>query len=277
MRRLLALGLVTAPLVTGTIVMWLGGAPAARWGGHLAAGAIGLCVYAAIAWAPRWLDQVLPAAAVAGVVAIACTLLAPGLHDVHRWLVASGLRLHASQLVAPGLTVFMATNLRRSPGLAAGLLLAIQGLHLVQPDAGQATAVAAGSLVVFLGDPSSKLSRACAAASVAVAIATWTRFDPLAPAPFVEDVVQRAFAISKPLGCVGVIALAAAALAPLTLAHNQAAPEFALARRGLTVYFATAAAVSAFGEFPVPLLGFGASSVLGAFLGLAVLRRAAVS
>lgn len=111
MRRLLALGLVTAPLVTGTIVMWLGGAPAARWGGHLAAGAIGLCIYAAVARAP----------------------------------------------------------------------------------------------------------------------------------------------------------------------HNQAAPEFALARRGLTVYFATAAVVSAFGQFPVPLLGFGASSVLGAFLGLAVLRRAAVS
>jgi len=85
------------------------------------------------------------------------------------------------------------------------------------------------------------------------------------------------FAIAWPLGCLGVFALAAAALAPMTLGHEATAADTTRAQRGLTVYFAAAAVVTAFGEFPVPLLGFGASSVLGAFVGLATLRRAAVS
>lgn len=274
-RSLLALGCLVAPIATGALVMGLGGAPSARWTGQLVAGAAGLCIYAATVRAPRRSHALFAAAALAGLIAIACTLIAPGLHGIHRWLVISGVRLHASQLVMPGLMVFAASNLRRAP--APVVLLASQGLHLLQPDAGQATAVAAGSLLLFLGGPASKLSRAAAAASVAMAIATWVRFDPLTASPFVEDIVQRAFAINWSLGCLGLITLAAGALAPMMLASRTAAAETTVAARGLAVYLATAALVSAFGQFPVPLLGFGASSVVGAFVGLAALRRAAVS
>ena len=42
----------------------------------------------------------------------------------------------------------------------------------------------------------------------------------------------------------------------------------------LTAYFVALAVVPCVGEFPVPLLGFGASPVIGAFVGLATLERA---
>lgn len=44
---------------------------------------------------------------------------------------------------------------------------------------------------------------------------------------------------------------------------------------GLAAYFAGSLVAPCFGEFPVPLLGFGSSPLVGAFLGLAALRRVA--
>ena len=41
----------------------------------------------------------------------------------------------------------------------------------------------------------------------------------------------------------------------------------------LVGYFTGALVAARIGEFPVPLLGFGASPTVGAFLGLAALRR----
>lgn len=181
---------------------------------------------------------------------------------------------NASQLVMPGLLVFAATNRHGAPTLVRGLLLATQGIHLLQPDAGQASSVAAASLVLFLSGSGNRVSQACAAASLAAPIATWMRFDPLQPAPFVEDIVSRAFAVDWWLGCLGLVSIAAAALAPMASAHPAMAPTSTLATRVLTAYFVTAALVVVFGQFPVPLFGFGASSILGAFFGLAALRRA---
>jgi hypothetical protein len=271
---LLALGLLGAAGATGAWVMWLAGASLVRWAGHLAACVVGLVVYAAVIRSPRFSLKVPVAAAVIGTIVIAFTLAAPGLQGVHRWLIVLGVRLHASQLVMPGLLVFAATNVRSSPALVQGLLLATQGIHLLQPDAGQASSVAAAALVLFLSGPSNRMSQACAAASLAAATATWMRFDPLQPAPFVEDIVPRAFAVSWWLGCLGLTSITAAALAPMTLAHQAITPAATLATRALTVYFVVAALVTVFGRFPVPLFGFGASSVLGAFFGLAALRRA---
>lgn len=92
---LLALGLLGAPVVIGASVMWLGGASLGRWAGHLAAGAVGLLVYAAAIRAPWFSFKALSVAAVAGALVLAWTLASPGLQGVHRWLLVLGVRLNA--------------------------------------------------------------------------------------------------------------------------------------------------------------------------------------
>ena len=52
---------------------------------------------------------------------------------------------------------------------------------------------------------------------------------------------------------------------------HTADPTVNEGRTGLALYLAGTMVVPCFGEFPVPLLGFGPSPVVGAFLGLAVL------
>ena len=269
---LLASILLGAPVAVGALVMWLAGAPPARWAGHVAAGAVGISVYVAVTRAPRSSRSMSLAAIVAGVITIACSLCSPGLQGVHRWLDIWGVRLHASQFVMPALLVCAATRFRDSPARPQGLLLAIQGIHFLQPDAGQATSVAAASLALTVGGPSTWGSRACAAASVVIAIATWLRPDPLPAVPFVEDIVGRAFAVNRWLGCFGLAFLATATIAPIVSVRQARDPATVRAGRALSAYFVAAVLATSLGQFPVPLFGFGASSVLGAFLGLAVLR-----
>ena len=269
-----ALGLLVAPVVAGALVMRLGGAPSGMWAAHLATGAVGMLLYAATTRAPRLSLGAASFLAVTGAFALAVTLAAPGLQGVHRWLELPGLRLNASQLVMPALLVFAATNLRGAPTLAQVQLLVVQGIHLLQPDAGQATAVAVAALVLLRSGPRTRASRASAAVLLAAAVATWMRADPLQPVPFVEDITSRALALHWTLGCLGLAAIAGAALAPIVSVPQGATSDATLAGRVVTTYFATAAVVVAFGAFPVPLLGFGASSIVGASLALAAVRRA---
>src|SRR5262249_49798550 len=90
-------------------------------------------------------------------------------------------------------------------------------------------------------------------------------------APFVEDIVGRAFQMSPFVGVLALCSFVPACLGAYGL--GRAAPSDSsatvAARGALTVYFVAAALVPLVGEFPVPLLGFGASSIVGAFLGLA--------
>ncbi len=250
-----------------------GGAPLARWAGHLGAGVLGLLLYFAVVRAPRPSYKRMLAAAFGAVALLGSALCAAGLQGVHRWIFISGVRLHPSQLMMPALLVLLTSQLRRSPALISMLLVAVQVLHFLQPDAGQASAVAVACLVVCLVRRTGVVSRLCLAVSLLTAAATWTRSDPLAPAPFVEDIVTRAFSNTWWFGCVSLLSLAAASLAPMIFVGRISGAATGGAGLVLSVYLAAAMLVTAFGPFPVPLLGFGASSVLGAFLGLAALHQ----
>lgn len=274
--------LLLVPVTVGFAVMLAGGAPLARWGVHLAAALLGWFAYLIVQQLPgdaawmgsRWLPVV-------GVGLVGSTLLAADIDGVNRWHLVGPLRLHCSALLTPLLIVVAAGAVRARPIAAAVMLTACQLVHLAQPDAGQATALgAAGAWVLLRGTPS-PVARSLGIASAAASAMVWLRPDPLPPAPFVEDIVAVAFRVTPLVGVLSLLSLLPLALAPLTIAPAQPAdPTVNKARTGLALYLAGTIVVPFFGEFPVPLLGFGPSPVVGAFLGLAALeilaRRAPV-
>lgn len=299
-----AAGVWIAPLVplgAGAAVMIAAGAPAGRSGVHLVAGALGVLVWFAVrALAPRFPGGVgarLTAALALVVVAtMTATLGSDGIEGVRRWLRVGPLLLHPSALFCPVLLALATRWIRMYPVPTLLVLLAAQAIHVAQPDAGQATAFGAATAVLVLGrlSPSGVGPGAAVIALLAASIgASWIRSDPLAPAPFVEDIVGRAFELGA---LPGVLALGS--LLPLFIAPFLARPAEAGASEGgvgltraagwvaplrrmvlsdglvLAVYLVGSALVVLAGEFPVPVLGFGASPVLGAFLGLAALRGA---
>ncbi len=251
------------------------GAPPARSGLHAVVALAALLAYLALRSASfrgAW-----PALAVLAVLAavatlVAGTLLTPGIDGVRRWYELGPVRLHPSALLAPGLLVAAARHLRGRPGAVHAVLLAVQLVHVLQPDAGQATAFGLGALVLAAATPLPVRWRLPALGHAALAAAAWLRPDPLPPAPFVEDIVARAWDLGAAAGVAALLSLGLLAIAPF-LPPRPPGRAPAVAAGALAVYLAASVAVVAFGEFPVPLLGFGPSPLLGAYLALALLHR----
>ncbi|MEZ4298821.1 MAG: hypothetical protein R3B70_27975 [Polyangiaceae bacterium] len=275
------------PLAIGMLVMLQGGAPPARWAVQLGAGALGAILFLASGMqtqrSPRETSAPVLAIGVAAILAsMMATLTGDGLSGVHRWIALGPILLHPSALFSPLLLAVASRQIIRRPPATLVVLAATQALHLAQPDAGQATSFGVAVAVLILGTRAlaSPLSRGFALALTAASIAVaWLRPDPLAPAPFVEDILARAAAQSPAIGGLAAYSLFFLVITP-QLAPATSLGAHAGARRGpgvapgamaLTAYLACSVLVVLAGQFPVPVLGFGASPVLGVYLGLAAL------
>ncbi|MFO0614242.1 MAG: hypothetical protein U0414_16755 [Polyangiaceae bacterium] len=263
------------PIAVGASVMGASGAPPSRSLVQLASGVAGALLAVAIARIPKLPARAGALLAVAGALAIAAPLVfGADIEGVRRWVELGAYRVHPSMLLTPALLVFAASTMARRPWAAHALLLSLQTAHVISPDAGQVTAagLAAITLSVVVDPRRNAWVTPVYAATIAFG---WLRPDPLGGAPFVEDIFTRAFALSPIVGAIAVAAMGASALCPLLSLrggeHSTAGRAMAAA---LAAYFVALAIVPCVGEFPVPLLGFGASPVIGAFLGVASLERA---
>lgn len=179
---------------------------------------------------------------------------------VHRWVFLGPLRLHVSQLVLP--IVIWALGAMRSRTAKLSAVAIVSLLHVLQPDAGQATAFALAACVVFATTDETLAFRAIGVAvAVAAAVVAWLRPDALEAVPHVERIVHLAFATSAALGVAAVLSLG---LLVAPFASLRGAP--------FAAYLVATVAVTEVGFFPVPVLGAGASPVLGWFACLALLR-----
>lgn len=249
------------------------GAPPPQLALQVAALAVGAILAAALpALSQDRLLALAPWAAAIGLALLGATLLGEGLQGIHRWIGLGPIRLHASSLASPVILLGAAALLSRDRAAPAGAILAAaQLLHLLQPDAGQATALAAGAVAALLRCKSSPLLRALLALALAAAAAvTWTRADPLVAVPIVEGIVRLAGDLGRPFQALAVAALAAIPLALAITARRAPADDaFARARSaGLAAYVTALVLVPIVGNFPVPVLGFGVSPILGVAIAL---------
>lgn len=205
----------------------------------------------------RWLP-------VAAFLAIAATLSGAGLEGVHRWLSIGAFQLNASAACLPWILGGLASQSPRDRAFGLFLLFAVQLVHLAQPDAAQATALAVG-MVPVLTDERLAHGRAAlivGAASLIVVACTWMRADPLAAVDHVERILVLAFSLSM-ASAVAALAAMAALFAPMVLALRT---RIAMARRlglAFALYLGTLVGMTFLGNFPVPMMGAGAGPVLG--------------
>ncbi len=198
---------------------------------------------------------------------VLATLFAPGLEGVHRWLPLGPLRLHASSAFVPWAFVGLLSSSSKTLRRTWVLLATIQAIHVLQPDAGQASALAAGAAPLLLSsrrkNPGAVL---VALVLVSLAAVTWLRRDPLPPVDHVERILFLAFA-KGPSGVAMVVFGASVLLVPFVLRTSSRDVGAAL-----VLYLAAAFVVTFFGNFPVPVFGAGAGPVLGWYALLSVYR-----
>ena len=182
-----------------------------------------------------------------------------------RWLSAGPLRLYLAPMVLPSL-------LLTSSGGWACVTLVIASLALLgQPDAAQASALAVASAVFVLTPAGGRLAPAVVTTVLmGLALVTWQRPDPLAGVPHVEGVLRLAIQSGRFAG----LAAVAAALLPtvvLALVSWQRRDGRWLA---VGCYYAALVALAPLELTPVPILGFGASPIIG-YVAVAVSARRA--
>lgn len=208
-----------------------------------------------------------PAACVLGGLLLV-TLLMPDVDGVRRWIDAGPLSINVSMLVAPLLLVVLAHLLARGYTLAAmGLAAGVQVIHLLQPDAAQGAAFAVGAALLLLLSVRrpSALELGSAAGLLALAIATFTREDPLEPIPEVEGIVGLARDAALPLGVLAVLTcvlLAAPFARAASLSRRSHDRLVRAGQAGLCAYVVVQLLAPIALHVPVPVMGYGATTVL---------------
>ncbi|HET7230031.1 MAG TPA: hypothetical protein VFJ16_08525 [Longimicrobium sp.] len=259
-------------LAVGVLVMRASDVPAMAWGQNLAAWVIGilLCLVLARPRSSRRGEAGLLAAAVVALGFLAATFLDAGVQDVHRWVKLGPVRLHAGALVLP-LVLATLAGLERAGRrhLATLLSIATALLLALQPDAAQATAFAAGAVVLLL--PRNRVESYAwirLVPLVVLAALSWLRRDPLAPVPHVEGIVGLAMAMGAGWGAAAVASLL---LLPVPFFAARKASD---GRPGLAIgtYVVVTILAVALGHFPVPVLGQGASPIIGYLAAIGLLR-----
>jgi hypothetical protein len=191
-------------------------------------------------------------------------LTGPSLDGVARWIPAGPVTLHAGLLAVPALALLAANDRAYGPAL----LLAAGAVGLLQPDAASVLAVAGAAVAIALTARDRRFGLVAVVATVAAVIAF--RRPDLPAQPFVEHVIADA-AGEAVIAAIGLsFALLVSALLVGLFTHRDRSVRAALAATLLGF-----AGASLIGSYPTPLVGYGASAILGFALALGLRRKPA--
>lgn len=255
-------------IMLGIFTAFWNGIPITSFATNVAALFVGMIVVLFLA--PRWraaLDRnILPVSILAFTI-IASTMFFPGISGVHRWIQVGGLALNASAIFLP-LLIYAIQKCRSVQAIL--LITSVLLVLLWQPDAGQASAFGCAAMIIFLLNKQLRLlTRIIVTLLIIMGVMiTWCRQDPLPAVPQVEEILILAV---KSGYIFAVVALAVVIILMLPLIYvllqqwiiNKKPDALTLAFLG---YLTTSFLVTYLGNFPVPVIGAGASSVLGWFL-----------
>jgi hypothetical protein len=246
--------------------MYAAGAPSYYILVNIAALGVGSLAAWLIGRAPAHNPQVAGIFTVAvAMVLLGTALLGPRVHGASRWIQIAGISLQPSLMLLPLVVVLFA----RTPGPLSSVGLLLTGMALaLQPDRAMAGTLTMALAVLRFYRTNARITLSLAAASVALAV-TLLRPDDVPPAPFVEHVVQSAFAFHTLAGLAIVAALVTMLLPAIvgTMTQTEGSAEFA-------VFSATWLGVIAFalvGNYPTPMVGYGSSGIVGYCLSAALL------
>lgn len=263
---------VCAPLpalIIGIVAMRQLGVTTQAWSTNIAATVLGLLIWAAGRRLPPLTRRgTLACLTAVSLAAILLPFASEGELGVYRWVSVMGLRLHASAIVAP--LIILCVAAAASHRISSALAISVAGATILasQPDAAQTTSSAAACAVVLVraGSKSPRRILLGVALLLAASIVSVIRPDPLAPVAYVEeifDVVRSTGPGSAGMATVALLLLPA----PFFAAWHRNRRSTTLA---LGVYVAMTVVAPAWGTFPVPVMGYGASPILGYFIALTV-------
>lgn len=184
-----------------------------------------------------------------------------------RWINLGGFRLYVAALVLPTAIFLIAHSMESSNANAPMrwpplILVSVSLVIALQPDAPQLTAFAAASGFLLWRAHMPRLLKGMIFLFVAACVGyAWLQPDPLKPVSYVEGVLELAQSAGV-LAFIG--ALVAVACVPVSLAWRGVGTH-SKALIAVAIYYVVIDVMATLQLTPMPLLGFGASPILGYF------------
>lgn len=266
--RLFTAGLAAASLAVSLAAIGVASAPrnALIVQGLAALLAVGVALLVGRFWRrANWRLWVLTAAC--GLALVLTLMNGVSLEGAKRWVALGPLQLHTASIVLPFAAFAYAKGFgdRRVAPIAALIALLLLYQHDAASSLAFALALAAATLVER---PRQLTPWACVAIAALLAYGAWVEPDTLPAVPYVEGLLHQTFAASPVLGALAGLLMICLPSPFLLVARTR--PERRAEALALAALWAGWIAGNLFGNYPAPVLGYGAAPILawGLSLGL---------
>jgi len=194
------------------------------------------------------------------------TLISPGINGVHRWVSIGIVKFNVSFIVLPMMIIELwKISQLKGLGLTVVLTLAISILLAIQPDASQLTGFAIPMMVMLCSRLDKHHLRTFIVGILTILIIiSWVFLDDLPAVAYVEKIVSLLANMGLMWFIVGVISLALLPM-PFILFPPK---NFKLPSICVGLYFMIILLSTLFGNFPIPLMGYGISPIIGYYISI---------
>lgn len=194
------------------------------------------------------------------------TLISPGMNGVHRWISLGIINFNVSMIVLP-ITIIGLWKMSQIKDLRLTVVItiAISIILAIQPDASQLTGFAIPMMFVLFSNTDKKRLRIFIAGILSVLIIlSWVFLDNLPPVDYVEGIASLLANMGLIWLVIGVISLGILPM-PFILFPPK---NFKLPSICVGFYFTIILVSTLFGNFPVPLMGYGISPIIGYYIAI---------
>ena len=255
-------------IIIGALAMYLNNVPALIWSQNL----LCLCIAGLISFfvlsrehqnkTRNSLGLTIPTT----IILILLTFIDSGLGGVHRWVSIGPVRLYIASIVLPVLFIELWRILQtKNWWIPTAITLGVSVMLAIQPDASQITAFIIPMFIMLLWKTKNNIFRYGALALLPLLIIiSWVFLDSLPPVAYVEKIVNMVAGMGVFWLVLGIVSLIILPL-PFILSPPR---NFRLLSICLGLYFAIVTVSTLFGNFPVPLMGYGISPITGYFIAI---------
>jgi len=260
--------IITLPsIVIGVIAMFINKVSMVIWGQNIVCLIIvGLISYLILSKEYRFKKTKPESTIIISVIFLLLTFIGPGFQGVNRWISLGPLNFYVASIVIPILIIalYRLSELQNWYILAL-IALSISILLTQQPDASQSTAFIIPMIILLWRKPIKNVLRIGITIIFSILIVnTWVLLDSLPPVSYVEKILGLVAHIGILWFILGVISLIILPLPFLFFAPRN----FRLASVCIGIYFTIILISTIFGNFPVPLMGYGISPIIGYFISI---------
>lgn len=194
------------------------------------------------------------------------TFFDPGIQGVHRWVAIGPIRFYVSSMILPGIIIGLWELLRKKNWWPAYFFTFLITLLLtLQPDASQLTAFTFSMIILLIIRSGKEILKSCCAVALILFIAySWINIDNLPPVAYVENIIQLVGSMGLIWSALGISSLLLLPL-PFILFPPRNSKAVSIC---LGIYFSFVLASTQFGNFPIPLMGYGISPIIGYFISI---------